>query len=307
MYQMVLLANIWTDTVNPTGMLMSEKIDGVRAYWDFKRKKLYTRDGNVINTPARFTKGYPDFDLDGELSAGRGKFQTTVSIVKRQQPDDRWERVLYLVFDAPALDGNFAARYKSLVKWNSLTNAPTARVLEQIPCKSRAHLDQFHASICQIGGEGVMLRDPDSYYEHRRSSTLLKVKRVDDDDAIVTGYTKGTGKYATMIGALEVMLPDGTAFKIGSGLRDSDRVHPPKIGSVVSFAYQGKSDKGVPRFPRFLRVRSDTTASQLVKRASVVGSIGKTCPVNKKMVKLHNAEKKHSKTTRCRETRTKKN
>ena len=37
-------------------------------------------------------------------------------------------------------------------------------------------------------GEGVMLRDPKSLYENRRSDKLLKVKKFDDAEAKVIGH-----------------------------------------------------------------------------------------------------------------------
>ena len=49
--------------------LVSEKLDGVRAYWD--GKVLRTRNGNTINAPGWFTDGFPDRALDGELWIGR--------------------------------------------------------------------------------------------------------------------------------------------------------------------------------------------------------------------------------------------
>lgn len=108
--------------------------------------------------------------------------------------------------------------------------------------------------ICGGKGEGVMLKDPKSKYEGRRSFSLLKVKRFEDTEAKVTGYQKGTGRCTGMMGALLVKEKDGTAFKIGSGFDDSQRKNPPKIGSWVTFKFQGRSTNGIPRFPIFLRV-----------------------------------------------------
>lgn len=51
-------------------------------------------------------------------------------------------------------------------------------------------------------GEGLMIRDPDSLYEGRRSDTLLKVKKFDDSEAVVIGHNKGTGRCSGMLGAL---------------------------------------------------------------------------------------------------------
>ena len=64
------------DVNSPDGWLMSEKLDGVRCYWNGKR--MYTRNGK------RFKDGLPkDLALDGELWTKRDDFQKTVSIVRR--------------------------------------------------------------------------------------------------------------------------------------------------------------------------------------------------------------------------------
>ena len=59
---------------DPTGWIMSEKLDGVRCYWN--GKSFYTRTGHMIFAPENFVKDLPvDMDLDGELWIDRGKFQ----------------------------------------------------------------------------------------------------------------------------------------------------------------------------------------------------------------------------------------
>jgi len=47
----------------------------------------------------------------------------------------------------------------------------------------------------------------------------------------------------------------GAEFKIGSGFSDAQRRTPPKKGVRVTFKYQGRSNRGIPRFPTFLGER----------------------------------------------------
>ena len=82
-------------SVNPTGWWMSEKLDGLRAYWDGKH--FFSRLGNSFHAPEWFIRDLPqDMTLDGELFGGRGKFQSTVSIVK-SGPSDRWKGIKFHV------------------------------------------------------------------------------------------------------------------------------------------------------------------------------------------------------------------
>ena len=66
--------------------LVSEKLDGVRAFWD--GKILRTRNGNAINAPAWFVEHFPEHALDGELWIGRGQFDALFGAVRSQTPDD---------------------------------------------------------------------------------------------------------------------------------------------------------------------------------------------------------------------------
>jgi len=69
-------------------------------------------------------------------------------------------------------------------------------------------------------GEGLMLRDPKSFYEGKRSYTLLKVKNFQDAEATVIGYKKGTGRCTGMMGSIHVREDNGTEFYIGGGFTD---------------------------------------------------------------------------------------
>jgi len=78
----LLLAETWTQDASVRGWWMSEKLDGVRAYWD--GQQFWSRQGNRFFAPHWFVAGLPKMPLDGELWLGRKAFQRTVSIVRRQ-------------------------------------------------------------------------------------------------------------------------------------------------------------------------------------------------------------------------------
>jgi DNA ligase-1 len=84
----LLLAQTWTTDVDLAGWWMSEKLDGVRAFWD--GKQLLSRLGNVLHAPDWFLEGLPQAPLDGELWLARKSFQRTVSIVRRQDKSEHW-------------------------------------------------------------------------------------------------------------------------------------------------------------------------------------------------------------------------
>ncbi len=255
----LLLAESWSSETDPRGWWVSEKLDGVRAYWD--GKQFLSRNGNRYIAPEWFTRGLPDTPLDGELWVGRQQFQRTVSIVRRGAASDLWREVRYLVFDAPADTQPFEQRLAAVKQVLASGQPPYALLLHQEVCRSREHLEIAFSRIEQLGGEGVMLRRPASLYEPHRSPTLQKFKRFHDLAAVVIGHEPGKGRHKGRLGALVVELPNGTRFNCGTGLSDAQRELPPAIGETITVKYQELTDGGVPRFPVFAGVRRDEPAS----------------------------------------------
>ena len=131
---------------------------------------------------------------------------------------------------------------------------PFIQVCEQTLVKDQDHLNEEMVKVLEKGGEGLMIKDPESMYERRRSDLLLKIKKFDDAEAKVLSHESGTGKNAFVMGAIHVEdIKTKVHFKIGSGFTDKERRKPPKIGSIVTYKHQGKSKNGIPRFPIYLR------------------------------------------------------
>src|SRR3990167_10803509 len=109
----LMLAKVYHAGISLPDYWVSEKLDGVRGYWD--GEKLLTRGGERIAAPAWFTAGWPRQPLDGELWAGRGQFSKTVSTVRQQTPDDAaWRALRFMVFDLPTQAGPFTERIPAL-------------------------------------------------------------------------------------------------------------------------------------------------------------------------------------------------
>lgn len=247
----VLLAHSFDEAdIDPTGWWVSEKLDGVRAYWN--GTDFISRQGNVFAAPAWFKAGLPSHPLDGELWMGRKQFQATISVVKRQDGGERWRTIQYVVFDAPTYDGPFEERQTFL---NLMPRAPYMRILDQTPLTDATLLKPLLDKLVEQGGEGLMLRKPNSAYEVGRSWTLLKAKPFFDAEAVVVSHIPGKGKFANWLGALEVVDGQGRRFQLGTGLSDAQRKNPPTIGARVTYRFTERTDGGAPRFPRLIAVR----------------------------------------------------
>ncbi|KIL60978.1 hypothetical protein M378DRAFT_83142 [Amanita muscaria Koide BX008] len=257
----LLLANKWDleTGLDPSGWWISEKLDGVRTFFD--GKTFLSRLGNPFTPPKWFFEKLPkDITLDGELFGGRGKFQDTVSIVKTAN-SPHWQGITFQLFDVPSLgDKPFEERINYLQKMFGPQGTHAAAhivVVNQVEAKDKEHVLQHLKEVETLGGEGVMLRRPASLYEGRRSGTLLKVKTFYDAEAIVTGYAPGKGKHKGSTGALKCKMASGKAcyrdtFNVGTGLSDKQRQKPPKIGAIITYRFQELTRDGVPRFPSFI-------------------------------------------------------
>ncbi|MHB1092039.1 DNA ligase [Thiobacillus sp.] len=252
----MLLAEVYAANVDVTQYWISEKFDGVRAQWD--GNTLHFRGGGIVPAPAWFTANFPALPLDGELWIGRGRFDALSGTVRKiEAVDAEWRQVHYLVFELPGANGDFSARVAQMRTLVALAAVPWLHAVEQTRVADRAALMKRLDAVIQAGGEGLMLHRADAPYLTGRSDVLLKLKPWLDAEAVVVGYIPGKGKYRDMAGALQMEMPDGKRFRIGSGLTDSLRRQPPPLGTRITYRYQQLTKKGVPRFPHYLRVRED--------------------------------------------------
>lgn len=249
----VMLANPYHAGVALGEYWISEKYDGVRGYWDGEH--LRTRTGALIAAPAWFTANWPKTPMDGELWAGRGQFERASGTVRQESADDdAWRHIHYMVFDAPGQPGTFDQRLPALEALVAGLGLPWVQVVTQFKVANEAELKQRLDDVVKGGGEGLALHRGTSLYHAGRTGDLLKFKPFDDAEARVVGYVPGKGKYEGMMGALLMEMPDGTRFRIGTGFSDEVRRHPPAIGSMVTFRFQGMTSGGKPRFARFMRM-----------------------------------------------------
>ncbi|GAB7220081.1 DNA ligase [Vibrio comitans] len=236
--------------------LVSEKFDGVRAIWD--GKNLRTRGGIALTAPHLFTDQLPKFAIEGELWAGRGKYSQVQKTVLDEIPDGSdWSTITFLVFDRIDSISTFEDRYASLLLWktNSGSNAHQIQIVEQLPFQSNAQLKSQLQQVTDQDGEGLVVRHKHAVYVSGRSDLMFKIKIHQDAEARVIGYKPGNGKYQSLVGALHVESASGMRFYIGNGLTDEQRRHPPKLGTEITYRYNGTTENGVPRFARFLRER----------------------------------------------------
>jgi DNA ligase-1 len=250
----IMKPSVYKEGIELSNWLMSEKLDGVRGYWD--GQQLYSKNGTRLHAPKAFTHNFPNFALEGELWAGRQTFEKTIGIVKKKKPHDGWLALKFAIFDVPEEAGGFEDRLKKATDWFALHPSNHAFVISHYPVNTHEQLSQELMRIEALGGEGLILRRRRSAYKAGRSRDILKVKSYSDMEAIVVAHIPGRGRNQGRMGALLVELPETRIrFKIGTGFSDKIRQNPPPMGALITFKHYGFYQSGIPKFPAFVRIR----------------------------------------------------
>lgn len=241
-------------TQNPQNYLWSEKLDGIRAYWD--GKSLYTRNGKKIHAPAFFTQNFPPFAIDGELWSKRGDFENIVSIIKNKNRSSEWKNLKFFIFEVPHQKGGLLERLQVLQDYLKTHHAPFIEIIPQHSFNSTKELFIQLEHITQNQGEGIVVRNKSTAYYTGRTKDSMKLKKYEDRECKITHYIQGQGKFEGMVGSF--LCQDGEkSIKIGSGMDENFRKNPPSVGTIITYKFFGYTSKGNPRFPTFLRIRSD--------------------------------------------------
>lgn len=157
-----------------SGYVLTEKMDGCRAVWT--GSQLLTRTGKPIEVPADLLAALPaGLPLDMELWAGRGGYDTAQAATQR----GAWaSNCTLMAFDAPAAEGNYAARRCALLQAVLAAGHPALRA---VPLLSPATFDTANAiatlrGVIHCGGEGLMAWHPGRRWQAGRCTHVLKLK-----------------------------------------------------------------------------------------------------------------------------------
>ena len=248
------LATKYRDDIIVQDYFISEKLDGIRAYWD--GQQLISKQGNVFTAPLWFIEAFPKTVMDGELWIARQQFEKVSGIVRtRNHNNEAWQQVKFMIFDLPDTPTSFAKRVENMQQIIIDANTPYLAMIEQLTLPTTDALFDLLNKVVAENGEGLMLHHREALYQSKRSQDLMKLKKFEDEEATVLAYLPGKGKYQGLLGSLLVKNDEGITFKIGSGFSDKERENPPTIGSRITYRFTGKTSNNIPRFASFMRIR----------------------------------------------------
>lgn len=290
---------------------------------------LYSRNGKKFFAPEWFMESMPPPDLlqdkilDGELWAGRENFQLMGTVRKKVPVPEEWYNMQYQVYDITNIDITFLDRLKALKKIVEFTNKswnikfkkdeiiknnvkiPPLVFAKQIRITSEKQMKEFYNDIIKNGGEGIMIKHPHSLYSNGRSSNMLKFKPAFDREGVIIDFKMGApdSKYKGMLGSficrplnnhdtyMSIDKNDDHIFTL-SGMDDKTRksyqkTHP--VGTIITYECSGFTDKGVPRFARYQRIRDDVIIKDHVKDINSRENLDKVITIMKALEKHYKA------------------
>jgi hypothetical protein len=214
-------------------------------------------------------------DSNGKIcdrQTGNGILNKAVKGTISKEEADRvfatlWDQIPYQDFIAGKCDQPYSYRFrqlKNLIYKLSKFKLRKLDLVETFEVDSLEQTQRIFQNYLDDGDEGIILKDPNSLWENKRSKGQIKFKAELDCDLKVVSVIGGTGKYADMIGSLCCESADGLLkVYVGSGFTDEQRNAPPSdyYGKIISVKYNAriKNTNGEESLflPVFLEVRED--------------------------------------------------
>ena len=266
-------------------IFMQPKLDGVRCVIQANVKRhilhpslndvsvvAYSRTGkewkniqHILDKLKPFFQKFPNVILDGELYNHdlKDDFETIISLVRRQKPDDidmleSADLVQFHCYDIIAEHFAFEDRIdfikKSLTPSNSIHTVPTTK----IACELDA--EEMHRVNLKCGFEGSILRTNDPY-ACKRSHNLRKFKDFHDTEAVIIDWVEGKGKRKGTIGKFMAVDAEGVVFGMPvmdkfKYLQENFEEMKTWLGKTATFTYFERTKANSYRHPLFKCIRN---------------------------------------------------
>jgi DNA ligase-1 len=199
------------------------------------------------------------YHLDGENYQHdyRDRFEELTSLIRPDEPRPGHEVVEYHIYDIVSPE-TFLNRFKTLEHVFDTTTH--LKLVETHVAADEAALLSHYDFFKKQGYEGAMCRTLDTPYEHKRSSSLLKMKDFVDGEFRVVRLEEGRGKLQRHVGAFVCVTEDGVEFGAKGAMPNETLrqawLEPEKwVGKMMTVKYFGKTADGSLRFPSALRLR----------------------------------------------------
>mgnify|MGYP003634001163 FL=1 len=255
-------------------IFMQPKLDGVRCViqYDNSEVKAYSRTGKewknidhiLFNLKPWFILN-PHVILDGELYNHdlKDDFETIISLVRRQKPDDidmleSADLVQFHCYDIIDETKTFEERKTFITQ--AVPRNHCIHHVSTLYCASDYDAKEMHKVNLECGFEGSILRTNDTY-ACKRSHNLRKFKDFHDTEATITGWVEGKGKRIGTIGKFLAVDSEGNEFGMPvmdkfKYLQDNFKLMQGYVGKTATFTYFERTKANSYRHPLFKCIRN---------------------------------------------------
>ena len=236
------------------------KQHGQVTLWTRTRKPI-TSCPHIVEQLENILAIYDDLFLDGELYLHeQDNFEKIMSAVRKQNPSEESKQIEYHVYDTEILGDLAQPFYVRNEFLNDLSYDWSDHVhfVETDNAHSHADLERIQEKYIHQGYEGIMIRNPNSVYECKRSKGLLKMKTFEDAEFKIIGVEKGNDNAVVFI----CMIGKQSFKATMSGDKKENQKyltnHKLWQGKKLNVKYQNLTNANkVPRFPVGVRIRED--------------------------------------------------
>lgn len=230
-------SNVWTEQVDPKGMLLRANREGIRVFWNGEH--LGSQQGRKIKTPTWWSEKLPrDKELEGELWMEGGNFRDLVartSLARNwggEQDEENWKGIKFVAQDIPDASRSFVERVAELKK---LDENDVLVVETYTTCEGKESLKKLLQEDTEKGGEGLLLMDPEGVYRYGRAfrkRDYLRVKQVQEATVVFAGKASRP----------RWLIVEHCATKLKQMIRCSSLAfsRPPPLGQEVTIAHLGQ-------------------------------------------------------------------
>ncbi len=299
-----MLATLVDDIPRGDEWFYEMKWDGYRGLCFIKKGKVHllSRNDKPLHFP-EIAEAATDIEvdeaiLDGEIvaldDAGVSRFQLLQNYLNATE-DQKPVALYYYVFDLLYLNGN-DLRSAPLEERKELLKKLLDNLSEKSRVRYSEHLtgDGYKAIWKQDGVEGVVAKTRDSKYVPRRSRDWLKIKKIQEQEVVVCGYTEPRGKRSHFGSLIMGLYEDEKLVYIGhsgggfneKSLKEihellkpletqkcpfqekphtNEKAHWVKPELVAEMKFSEWADEGSMRHPIFLGMREDKKPEQCTR------------------------------------------
>lgn len=266
----VMKAHLYTGVLKFPNALMSVKLDGIRGEYvrglHGSPSKILTRGGNEIRGVEHIIEACDKLwrisgeaqSYDGELLIPGLTFQESSG--KLRSGESTPDAVFY-IFDCPTMKSHLKDRLEWMANCFYGEAAECIKLVKHVPVKDVEHIQRMYEKALSFGYEGLVIKDADSLYERKRSSSWLKMKPNEMDEVEIIGFMEGdeNGRFAGTLGSIIGRRKDGTEVRV-AGFTDEEREHIWNnqelwLGEIVEVNFHEVTPDGSFRHARFNRIQ----------------------------------------------------